>query len=763
MRKFITLLVATSVALGAEFNDKKLVNLGNGAYSYTQETSESLDISTLLGSTLPSPISKITISAPNAIINVNESVSVGEKYNHGASIGGNSWGSCYDLSDEAVSCGGEYAFEITAKEVNFKGISNPKELDADAGAELAVYSEGKINANVNLDTATLSLANGAMEDNTDKTRIDYYSGSLLVNGDFTAKNSVIGHLQLRQGGIDSTFVVSGKSTITNTEFAIAQYNVIDNTTLKYTLMTSLGGFNNDILTSNTSKFYISKSVYMLERQYNFTILDEKNNDKREPSSALIEDVSVKPTLKLEGSNLILQKTLNGTNLKDLQTKILDIDIALIEYFKADKTNQGNNIYPDDEIAKFDELKAQLEKQKADIANQNDTDIAQGYNKKDMPAGDILLSALGASQNIRDYAGTAIMLDILYNDGKGIVSNIVDTAKASTQTTTMLSPTETMNISNDISISTRIAKANNPFANLAVLKKLKDKNFTTLFSDSSLYYLVNQNYTQNVWGNAFGGANIIEGKTGALYGVSVGYEQRSFKNDALTGLYFSYANATFKDKILEQKSNNFQLGVYGSLNLTPKTEFNLKLYAQFAPTTQTAFSFLGDEIKSDFTRDFVGFSASGGRIFDLFDNVFFIKPFAGVNYFYTYTPRYTQSGDLAQNIHSLHNHSASVELGSDFRGYLNAFSFWYISPKIEQYILNKSEDYMAGFVGSPVTFAIQANETKKTYAQILLGGNVDITEQCNLNFGLGAKQIIAGKTQNKNETYITGNLGFKYRF
>ncbi|EKP0623393.1 autotransporter outer membrane beta-barrel domain-containing protein, partial [Campylobacter jejuni] len=42
-------------------------------------------------------------------------------------------------------------------------------------------------------------------------------------------------------------------------------------------------------------------------------------------------------------------------------------------------------------------------------------------------------------------------------------------------------------------------------------------------------------------------------------------------------------------------------------------------------------------------------------------------------------------------------------------------------------------------------------------------NVDFTNQLSMNLGFGAKQILAGKVDNKNETYLSGQVGLKYKF
>lgn len=110
-----------------------------------------------------------------------------------------------------------------------------------------------------------------------------------------------------------------------------------------------------------------------------------------------------------------------------------------------------------------------------------------------------------------------------------------------------------------------------------------------------------------------------------------------------------------------------------------------------------------------------------------------------------------------------NNSISLELGTELRKYMSEASYLFITPKIEQYVMNDGDDFVAGFVGSGSNFIIKGNDKKKTYAQIIIGGNVDISEQFSLNAGVGAKQILAGKTDGKNETYVSGQVGFKYKF
>ncbi|EOH3839818.1 autotransporter adhesin CapC, partial [Campylobacter jejuni] len=315
---------------------------------------------------------------------------------------------------------------------------------------------------------------------------------------------------------------------------------------------------------------------------------------------------------------------------------------------------------------------------------------------------------------------------------------------------------TMNISNDVSIGSRVAMLNNPFGTYA--SKMNDLKFAALDSDMRPSY-VNE-YTNSVWANAFGGANIIDGDSGAMYGATVGVDKQA-NDDVLWGAYFTYANAKIKDNNLEQKSDNFQLGMYSTINVAPQWELNLKAYAQVSPTKQDNIQTDG-AYNSDYTSKFLGLSANAGRVFDFSDNTLFIKPFAGINYYFSYTPSHTENGTIAKDIDSMKNNSVSVEVGAEFRKYMNENSYIFVTPKIEQFVINRGDDYTANLAINNAFFtSVEANNKKKTYGQIIVGGNIDFTNQLSMNLGFGAKQILAGKVDNKNETYLSGQVGLKY--
>ncbi|WP_134044755.1 autotransporter outer membrane beta-barrel domain-containing protein [Helicobacter pullorum] len=389
-------------------------------------------------------------------------------------------------------------------------------------------------------------------------------------------------------------------------------------------------------------------------------------------------------------------------------------------------------------------------------------MLNGMNEKLTP----IVSATKASGNtgeslkiLSSIAGSSLhtqqVMQVITN--QRFFKDTRDSARSATNFTDASSSMMTaINVSNDMAISSRIARANNPYQSLS--KEKFAASGTTGTDGAYSYY---ETYNAAVWANAFGGANIIDGESGGLYGISIGVDGNVTDN-VLLGIYATYANAELQDTLLSQESDNFQIGVYSQIKIAPTWELNLRAYGQLGQTDQRVSNIAGINT-SDFDKKFFGVSANVGKVFDM-DNGFFLKPFGGVNYYYSHTPSYTERGTiLAQSVESNTNNSVSLELGLEARKYFSSSSYLFVTPKIEQYIINNGDDYVGRFVGSSTSFSIAGEDKKKTYGQLVIGGNLEITDALSLNAGIGAKQILAGKVDSKNETYISGNVGIKYRF
>ncbi|EAL3304932.1 autotransporter domain-containing protein [Campylobacter coli] len=631
---------------------------------------------------------------------------------------------------------------------------------------LSYFNAGIINANFtmvgsgedfdldNIDknkASSLLIFNGSRENTNDTV-----NGSLTVNGDFSATNSAIVSMK------SDTFKVNGTATIEKSGlgFLSQSYSNLD---VNDFIALRAKDIKTDKLNDETNAGALilkSASSYIDESLLN-------DDDYAASLDVTAEDnkyggvfVDYKLSLKNCGGDKCLVINGGATAAAKKLTNQIAVDLEAITRIIDGLDNEQAKEALQEQKTELEQLKQEAEKNGGKIDDEKYIDLVNKNSNLNLSANDkasILalrsiteqLGSIGADLASRE--GVKLALDIKKdtdNTGKS-VSNL-NSASSAVNTT--------MNISNDVSIGSRVAMLNNPFGTYA--SKMNGLKFAALDSDMRPSY-VNE-YTNSVWANAFGGANIIDGDSGAMYGATVGVDKQA-NDDVLWGAYFTYANAKIKDNNLEQKSDNFQLGMYSTINVAPQWELNLKAYAQVSPTKQDNVQIDG-AYNSDYTSKFLGLSANAGRVFDFSDNTLFIKPFAGVNYYFSYTPSHTENGAIAKDIDSMKNNSVSVEVGAEFRKYMNENSYIFVTPKIEQFVINSGDDYTANLAVNNAFFtSVEANNKKKTYGQIIVGGNVDFTNQLSMNLGFGAKQILAGKVDNKNETYLSGQVGLKYKF
>ncbi|EAL5960064.1 autotransporter outer membrane beta-barrel domain-containing protein [Campylobacter coli] len=637
---------------------------------------------------------------------------------------------------------------------------------------LQAFAPSVINGNL---TMTSSGAETITEDEKKGSGIILYNGavegksangSLTINGNFTADKTLF-------AAYGNFVKVNGTANLTNSNFGLMKRSYTD-LEANNVVIVQAKDFNENILKANNNagalllKFagdYISTDVQGKDPLEAATIIDISDEDKYGDGEKGLVDYKL--SVQNCGGNKCL--VINGGATAAAKDKLvqLQVDIDTIDKLLKNEfdSSQGEEWEQAKETLKKQqaEIQTMLEEAKKnggkiddekyiDLVNKNSNLNLSANDKASILALRSITEQLGSiGADLASREGVKLALDIKKdtdNTGKS-VSNL-NSASSAVNTT--------MNISNDVSIGSRVAMLNNPFGTYA--SKMNGLKFAALDSDMRPSY-VNE-YTNSVWANAFGGANIIDGDSGAMYGATVGVDKQA-NDDVLWGAYFTYANAKIKDNNLEQKSDNFQLGMYSTINVAPQWELNLKAYAQVSPTKQDNVQIDG-AYNSDYTSKFLGLSANAGRVFDLSDNTLFIKPFAGVNYYFSYTPSHTENGAIAKDIDSMKNNSVSVEVGAEFRKYMNENSYIFVTPKIEQFVINSGDDYTANLAVNNAFFtSVEANNKKKTYGQIIVGGNVDFTNQLSMNLGFGAKQILAGKVDNKNETYLSGQVGLKYKF
>lgn len=631
---------------------------------------------------------------------------------------------------------------------------------------LSYFNAGIINANFtmvgsgedfdldNIDknkASSLLIFNGSRENTNDTV-----NGSLTVNGDFSATNSAIVSMK------SDTFKVNGTATIEKSGlgFLSQSYSNLD---VNDFIALRAKDIKTDTLNEDTNAGALilkTASSYIDESLLNgddyVASLDVTAENNKYGGVFVDYKLSLKncggdKCLVINGGATAAAKKLTNQIAVDLEAITRIIDGLDNEQAKEALEKQKTELKKLQQEAMQNGGKIDDEKY-IDLVNKNLNLNLSANDKASILALRSITEQLGSiGADLASREGVKLALQIKKdtdNTGKS-VSNL-NSASSAVNTT--------MNISNDVSIGSRVAMLNNPFGTYA--SKMNGLKFAALDSDMRPSY-VNE-YTNSVWANAFGGANIIDGDSGAMYGATVGVDKQA-NDDVLWGAYFTYANAKIKDNNLEQKSDNFQLGMYSTINVAPQWELNLKAYAQVSPTKQDNVQIDG-AYNSDYTSKFLGLSANAGRVFDFSDNTLFIKPFAGVNYYFSYTPSHTENGAIAKDIDSMKNNSVSVEVGAEFRKYMNENSYIFVTPKIEQFVINSGDDYTANLAVNNAFFtSVEANNKKKTYGQIIVGGNVDFTNQLSMNLGFGAKQILAGKVDSKNETYLSGQVGLKYKF
>ncbi|EAK0951786.1 autotransporter domain-containing protein [Campylobacter lari] len=625
-------------------------------------------------------------------------------------------------------------------------------------------------SNEELDRPSLDVWNGYGEKD----------GYMSIQGNLNVNNSFIGIFDAnKKGGLIS---VDGDVNIKDSAIGISTNSVSNLGINNYVAIKTTGSFNQDIDKNLVTALYTKDITSMLETSN----LLPKNVFFEDTDLAQFTDYKL--SVSNDGKSLLISGGANE-NVRDLSMILkseIDIRKEALDTFENIKKNikydeeYNKNSYQkpgyigDDAmleaIAQAEkELQEQIKKLEQQIQDIQDNggkfdggDLVENMKDISLENKNLAVNMLNSilDSKLSNDAIAALTLDTTGKNLNTLTTNTKASAKAIVNNAQNSSVNSSIGVANDLAIGTRIAKLSNPYQDKALVEKFATTHIAALASDIYNYY-GNSSFNNSFWGNVFGGANIIDGDSGALYGFTLGAD-RKINDNALLGFYFTYADSTIKDGVMEQKSDNYQFGIYSLINPNDQWEINLRAYGQISPTDQSVVM-LNDSNKADFDSKFFGLSANAGRIFNPNSSSLFIKPFAGINYYYAHTPSYKESGMFAKDVQSMTNNSISLELGAEFRKYMSETSYLFITPKIEQYVMNNGDDYVAGFVGSNSNFIIKGNDKKKTYGQIIIGGNVDISEQFSLNAGVGAKQILAGKTDGKNETYVSGQVGFKYKF
>lgn len=642
------------------------------------------------------------------------------------------------------------------------------------GGSLEVYNIWGANGSLSID-GTLNSNYGyfTIADSNRKGGLLHVSGDVSLNDTtfrvITQSLSSLAFSDYELIRSDSKITLEGEGNKVNLEYLV-------------TLKDLLGTQNIDGIASYNIDREVSENLYeasldLSEDGKRLSTDITTTDDARNLAKILAEEVKTRDDMLIELNN---QK---GNTIDEAEKARIDEAITLITAQKTAiestiPTDQNGQISGKDFINVVGTSIAQSDKALAGEL----VDKLNGVKNTEMHAALLLdvnknigdaVTSLKSSGNLNEAQGifdslinsninAKVGIDAITN--KNFFKDVRESAKNSTDILNNTSSVNgAINISNDMTLGDRIARINNPYSEVRFANVLKSSllaNSTNIASDAIYDYYGTKTYKDSVWANAFGGANIIDGESGELYGISIGTDKEVNEN-LLLGIYATYANSKIKDKLSVQESDNYQIGIYSSYRFNYSWELNSKLYGQIGDTKQD-INLAGSLNNADFNRRFIGLNTNIGKVFNV-ENDLFLKPFVGVNYYYSYTPSYDEKGSLARKVESNTNNSLSLELGLESRKYFDESSYLFITPKIEQYVVNNGEDYVASFVGSNTSFSIKGEEKKKTYGQLIVGGNISLNDSLSLDVGIGAKQILAGKVDSKNETYLSGNVGIKYRF
>lgn len=462
---------------------------------------------------------------------------------------------------------------------------------------LQAFAPSVINGNL---TMTSSGAGTITEDEKKGSGIILYNGavegksangSLTINGNFTADKTLFATY--------GNFVkVNGTANLTNSNFGLMKRSYTD-LEANNVVIVQAKDFNENILKANNNagalllKFasdYISTDVQGKDPLEAGTIIDISDEDKYGDGEKGLVDYKL--SVQNCGGNKCL--VINGGATAAAKNKLVQLQVDIDAIDKLLK-----NEFDSSQDEEWKQAKEALEKQKTELQTMLEEAEKNGGKIDDEKYIDLVNKNLNLNLSANDKASIlalrsiteqlgSIGADLASREGVKLALDIKkDTDNTGKSVSNLNSASSavntTMNISNDVSIGSRVAMLNNPFGTYA--SKMNGLKFAALDSDMRPSY-VNE-YTNSVWANAFGGANIIDGDSGAMYGATVGVDKQA-NDDVLWGTYFTYANAKIKDNNLEQKSDNFQLGMYSTINVAPQWELNLKAYAQFLQLNKTMF-------------------------------------------------------------------------------------------------------------------------------------------------------------------------------
>ncbi|GAA7925806.1 vacuolating cytotoxin domain-containing protein [Helicobacter pylori] len=301
-----------------------------------------------------------------------------------------------------------------------------------------------------------------------------------------------------------------------------------------------------------------------------------------------------------------------------------------------------------------------------------------------------------------------------------------------------------------------------------LEALKNKRFADAIPnamDVILKYSQRNRVKNNVWATGVGGASFINGGTGTLYGINIGYD--GFIKGVIVGGYAAYGYSGFHANITQSGSSNVNMGVY-SRAFIKRSELTMSLNETwgynktFINSYDPLLSIINQSYKYDtWTTDA---KINYGYDFMFKDKSVIFKPQIGLAYYYIGLsglrgimddPIYNQ---FRANADPNKKSVLTINFALESRHYFNKNSYYFVIADVgRDLFINSMGDKMVRFIGNN-TLSYRDGGRYNTFASIITGGEIRLFKTFYVNAGIGARFGLDYKDIN-----ITGNIGMRYAF
>ncbi len=301
-----------------------------------------------------------------------------------------------------------------------------------------------------------------------------------------------------------------------------------------------------------------------------------------------------------------------------------------------------------------------------------------------------------------------------------------------------------------------------------LEALKNKRFADAIPnamDVILKYSQRNRVKNNVWATGVGGASFINGGTGTLYGINIGYDR--FIKGVIVGGYAAYGYSGFHGNITQSGSSNVNIGVY-SRAFIKRSELTMSLNETwgynktFINSYDPLLSIINQSYRYDtWTTDA---KINYGYDFMFKDKSVIFKPQVGLAYYYIGLsglrgimddPIYNQ---FRANADPNKKSVLTINFALESRHYFNKNSYYFVIADVgRDLFINSMGDKMVRFIGNN-TLSYRDGGRYNTFASIITGGEIRLFKTFYVNAGIGARFGLDYKDIN-----ITGNIGMHYAF